>query len=182
MFLAFAGGIFCIWMLSTQFSWLVLGKSWRLHLWSGLVTVESGPGMQREISTYKPHPVFSRLTRQKTAYQVLGPAVPGPGWSFMRQRGGLGLKWYEYRAVRSWKTTLVIPLWIPFVAPLAIATLTHFVGRPRRRRGHCANCGYNLHGNTSGRCPECGTECAKSTIVPLTCQPATPEKSPTNRP
>lgn len=27
----------------------------------------------------------------------------------------------------------------------------------RRRRGLCLNCGYNLQGNTSGRCPECGT-------------------------
>ena len=23
---------------------------------------------------------------------------------------------------------------------------------------HCGHCGYNLTGNTSGRCPECGTE------------------------
>ncbi len=30
----------------------------------------------------------------------------------------------------------------------------------RRRRippGHCQKCGYNLTGNVSGRCPECGT-------------------------
>jgi len=28
--------------------------------------------------------------------------------------------------------------------------------RRRRRRGHCTACGYNLKGNTSGVCPECG--------------------------
>lgn len=28
----------------------------------------------------------------------------------------------------------------------------------RRRRGGCAKCGYDLTGNTSGACPECGTE------------------------
>jgi rubrerythrin len=22
---------------------------------------------------------------------------------------------------------------------------------------HCTNCGYNLTGNTSGKCPECGS-------------------------
>jgi hypothetical protein len=27
----------------------------------------------------------------------------------------------------------------------------------RRRRGLCINCGYNLTGNESGVCPECGT-------------------------
>lgn len=26
----------------------------------------------------------------------------------------------------------------------------------RHPRGHCRQCGYNLTGNTSGRCPECG--------------------------
>jgi hypothetical protein len=26
----------------------------------------------------------------------------------------------------------------------------------RRRKGLCLKCGYNLTGNTSGRCPECG--------------------------
>lgn len=28
--------------------------------------------------------------------------------------------------------------------------------RVRARRGHCRKCGYNLTGNVSGRCPECG--------------------------
>ena len=28
---------------------------------------------------------------------------------------------------------------------------------PRWQTGHCKQCGYNLTGNTSGRCPECGT-------------------------
>ena len=27
----------------------------------------------------------------------------------------------------------------------------------RRRRGLCLKCGYNLTGNTTGVCPECGT-------------------------
>jgi hypothetical protein len=29
--------------------------------------------------------------------------------------------------------------------------------RSPRRLGHCDNCGYDLTGNTSGVCPECGT-------------------------
>lgn len=28
-----------------------------------------------------------------------------------------------------------------------------------RLHGFCSSCGYNLRGNTSGRCPECGTAC-----------------------
>jgi len=40
----------------------------------------------------------------------------------------------------------------------ALLGLAHY-RRKRRSRfpsGHCANCGYNLFGNTSGICPECG--------------------------
>jgi len=31
---------------------------------------------------------------------------------------------------------------------------------PRIRPGHCVHCGYNLTGNTSGICSECGTAIA----------------------
>lgn len=43
---------------------------------------------------------------------------------------------------------------------LAIALMV--VGHYKTKRdsippGHCLTCGYNLTGNISGRCPECGT-------------------------
>ena len=46
--------------------------------------------------------------------------------------------------------------WLPF---LVVVTLTAFVWHWDRRLpfGHCRNCGYDLTGNVSGRCPECGT-------------------------
>jgi len=31
-----------------------------------------------------------------------------------------------------------------------------FIRRRRRRGGQCLHCGYDLHGNVSGVCPECG--------------------------
>lgn len=58
---------------------------------------------------------------------------------------------------------LVIPLWIPFVTFAAYPTYA-FVQSPsrryrRRKRGLCIGCGYDLTGNVSGTCPECGTAC-----------------------
>ena len=54
----------------------------------------------------------------------------------------------------TWKE-VVIPFWFAF----ALAA-TAFVLLWRRARrlppGHCRGCGYNLTGNVSGRCPECG--------------------------
>ena len=52
---------------------------------------------------------------------------------------------------------LVLPLWIPLVLVAIPTSLLWY--RDRRRRippGHCSHCGYNLKGNVSGRCSECG--------------------------
>jgi hypothetical protein len=51
----------------------------------------------------------------------------------------------------------ILPLWIPF---LLVAIPTGFLFWRDRRIpcGHCQKCGYNLTGNTSGVCPECGEQ------------------------
>ena len=52
-----------------------------------------------------------------------------------------------------------LPLW-PVVVVLALPTvLLSRVGRRPKSPGHCSKCGYDLHMNKSGRCPECGTSC-----------------------
>lgn len=49
-----------------------------------------------------------------------------------------------------------IPLWIPFVL-MAIPSGVFFSRRTENAdRVGCRSCGYCLHGNTSGRCSECG--------------------------
>ena len=50
-----------------------------------------------------------------------------------------------------------VPGWYPLAA-LALPTAAFWwLGRRRRVPGHCRNCGYDLTGNVSGRCSECGT-------------------------
>ena len=48
-----------------------------------------------------------------------------------------------------------LPLWLPF---LIVAFPTAILWRRERwiPAGHCRECGYNLTGNVSGVCPECG--------------------------
>ena len=54
-------------------------------------------------------------------------------------------------------TSLEIPLYAVFAA-VAIPTLLVWRFWPKPiKPGHC-RCGYNLMGNTSGVCPECGVE------------------------
>ena len=58
----------------------------------------------------------------------------------------------------SWN--LAVPLWLPFLLTAACPTFA-FIRGPfrhwcRLRKGLCLACGYNLNGNVSGVCPECG--------------------------
>ena len=50
-----------------------------------------------------------------------------------------------------------IPFWMLFGA-VAIPTSLLWWRDRRYPKGHCQSCGYDLTGNTSGVCPECGTD------------------------
>jgi hypothetical protein len=50
-----------------------------------------------------------------------------------------------------------LPLWMPLMMTIGAAWMIHWQHRKRIMQGHCQACGYNLTGNTSGVCPECGT-------------------------
>jgi hypothetical protein len=55
------------------------------------------------------------------------------------------------RTFRGW-----MPLWIPMVLVAGPAGVLWWLDRRRFPAGHCRQCGYDLTGNVSGRCPECG--------------------------
>jgi predicted RNA-binding Zn-ribbon protein involved in translation (DUF1610 family) len=53
---------------------------------------------------------------------------------------------------------LYVPAWMPLLALVAPTAFVWYLDHRRRPRpGHCPSCNYNLTGNTSGICPECGT-------------------------
>jgi len=47
---------------------------------------------------------------------------------------------------------------VPSLCYLAILAVWLWYPSDRHSPGHCQTCGYDLTGNESGRCPECGTE------------------------
>ena len=65
----------------------------------------------------------------------------------------------DKRGFRHWNVRF--PIWAVFILFAAHPTVAFIRGplrrRRRRRKGWCMTCGYDLTGNTTGICPECGT-------------------------
>jgi len=109
------------------------------------------------------------------------PVVGEPG---VRHRGAVqGVFWYitdggtgsgtrasdgaPYHYVFFPNRLVFVPHWLAAGA-FGVLPVAWFVGRVRRRRracggGRCTACGYDLTGNASGVCPECGTALAGMT-------------------
>lgn len=100
---------------------------------------------------------------------------PGP-----TQRTDFGIEWpqhvvqytatseFEYEDTSVWRV-VTVPLWIPFLALVLFTAFLFWRDRRRRHRvktGHCLVCGYNLTGQTSNRCSECGTPIDASPTLP----------------
>jgi hypothetical protein len=53
---------------------------------------------------------------------------------------------------------LKVPWWFALIGPLVLPVMWTVRQKGRRTdEGKCTSCDYNLTGNTSGVCPECGT-------------------------
>ncbi len=87
----------------------------------------------------------------KANWQGLGRS----GWQYYRWRHGV-YWWPRYSS-----GYIFLPLWMPFLA-VAGATAYLFRRDQRALAGYCRKCWYDLTGNMSGTCPECGREIAKS--------------------
>jgi len=73
------------------------------------------------------------------------------------QRNGWAMWWRPVWFLRQTASYLVVlPLWIPFLLIAAPTALLWWMDRRRIPPHCCQECGYNLTGNVSGVCPECG--------------------------
>lgn len=97
----------------------------------------------------------------------LAPLLPrGSEWNL--QPVEPEVRWAPIWDNRPGASMLGMPLWIPFL--LAAIPTAFLFWRDRRRipSGHCLRCRYDLTGNTSGVCPECGTAISPTSAGPET--------------
>ena len=79
---------------------------------------------------------------------------PAPrGWSVVRFQGRWSLG--GWLPSRRFKYLWLVPIWNILLLAALPAVCLVWRGR-RTAKDHCQQCGYNLKGNISGRCPECG--------------------------
>ena len=106
--------------------------------------------------------------------------LQGHGWLVWLDAGAVKVQYASHRAEETWRVwsfsrkadftnwwvqiqgspgILVVPIWL-LMLPILIVALTtcyrFWLDRRRIPPGHCRKCGYNLTGNMSGVCPECG--------------------------
>ena len=111
-------------------------------------------------------PYGPRYARDRALFRDRGADDLDQSWVYLRPTTDRGWAGIRYRTARNGGLTdvkqWVAPFWLAAVltAGLAVACAA-LAARPRRawrrRRGLCPRCGYDLTGNTSGACPECGT-------------------------
>jgi hypothetical protein len=91
----------------------------------------------------------------QTGYKHRGPFLHRPV-------GGKG-------ATSIYSRRLLVPCWMLSVMAALLPAMwfgTHLKWRVRLKNGRCTSCGYNLTGNISGVCPECGKSAAPTTSCP----------------
>jgi len=92
-------------------------------------------------------------------YRIWHPTQYRHGWSFTwRQKQSWEFKGWAYPFVRTWLSAQTWPLVFLFGAHPAVVFVRWWARRRRDKKGACVDCGYDLTGNVSGTCPECGNE------------------------
>ncbi len=92
---------------------------------------------------------------------TLAPSLPWYG-HFQIYRSPIYEPWralpqFDFSGPGSWRFKFPMHLGLVVLIPvLVLPLLPGTIRRERRKRGLCVKCGYDLTGNVSGRCPECG--------------------------
>lgn len=165
----FCSGLILLgWVASLRWAIHYTAPTWSAGLSQGFIyhRKESYSGDSADIKN-----VFERIMAEPRRYPYGWRVERFPNWLSVRKLLSLPVFEQETR-VGSRKNSKVLvqcavqrlrmPMWLLF-AFCTLATLVLFLRcRSTISPGHCRKCGYNLTGNVSGVCSECGTRIAQS--------------------
>jgi hypothetical protein len=151
------------------FACVVVGLAWAGTTWRGLTWTSQNH--RRDIILGDGAIDFRQRLSGWTPAQE--PFLLPSGWIIIdyAKNARRTIWWPRAGNSRSGKV-LVVPFWILFV-PIALSAAALWIRDPQYPFGHCRKCGYNLTGNVSGICPECGTAVERRTNQDTQSPPAT---------
>lgn len=145
-------GMLTGWVYTQQQRWDYIGSNYGVSVSRGAMIVED-----MNYQTAWPMPWSLSPQRQRPrgwTSQAIHEEFWGGSAHDWRRR--LGLFWINGLSFDSPRFTY-LPFW-PAILPVAACWgLLTWIDRKRLLPGLCDHCGYDLSGNISGRCPECGT-------------------------
>ncbi|UCC32450.1 MAG: hypothetical protein JSU86_09245 [Phycisphaerales bacterium] len=143
-----------VWIVKVTHSSMAYSK---LHLSQGIISVAWGRGVPSGsvVPAMKKLNVLGLKFSQSVSVRGSG----GRNFFFPAPLKPLNVsQGFEVGVSRGFSVSLSLPC-VPFCTCPTLAFIRGPVRRSRRRRqGLCLRCGYNLTGNVSGVCPECGTD------------------------
>jgi hypothetical protein len=173
--LTLTAGVFVLWLASLTFTITRFGQHVSVTMEQGFVGVYWGndaetrnSGLDNHFSTpWSPGRGNGRSFPTGMTWAVyphrnlFQPSEWADGWRYGNLRTSVLGLWAPSVGVDRYAAYIILPLWLPL---LLLALSTAILGwRDRRHRpGHCQRCGYDLTGNVTGVCSECGH------TVPLT--------------
>ncbi len=137
---------------------LVFAATWvwsaRFFWWAGpdVRRIDTYPGNLRYVSIYdlKESQSFPRADQGLSITHVLPPQR---NMRNLARWPTLTSRYHFATGTSGW--TVLVPLWFVFLMFAAPTAILWYRDR-RPPKGHCQACGYDLTGNVTGVCPECG--------------------------
>lgn len=146
--LAFLTLLVWIWTFSLHLSFYyhspVRGWSWGFELFDGELGLSRMSNHRGELGSFVGWGVY-RPQRLWTTRGFLPRPTQDYGLTLPSLRHGYG------------RFSFWTPIWTMMTPFIALVGWSYWIERRQRRLSVCSACGYDLTGNVSGVCPECGT-------------------------
>ena len=117
-------------------------------------------------SAERSHEVIELISEYEDEHRTVSEVLAWQIYTYQQSNSSLGF--YFFADNTNQRELLVrFPTWAPTTvvgAALVWMGVSRYRRRRRRTQCHCVSCGYNLTGNISGKCPECGTPIARTTV------------------